>query len=185
MVQNPPSPKWRFASLYIIYKKRLADTLRHRTLICTSYSHCFGIKQYNLSGYSCTTYCFSQTGESIVVCLYWMYMSNFTSIYSNIYLKPLEYLELTFFFCCSYLHDVIYITSFVQIMSILSGKFWWTYLVVRFGETHFFYAFHMTGGLSVWISMSLIFVNSTTQVTICSLHSIELTINRIRKCSWN
>ncbi|XP_074572563.1 uncharacterized protein LOC141829043 [Curcuma longa] len=31
---------------------------------------------------------------------------------------------------CGYLHDVIYITSFVQIMSILSGKFWWTYLVI-------------------------------------------------------
>uniref|UniRef100_A0A9I9E8Z3 Uncharacterized protein n=1 Tax=Cucumis melo TaxID=3656 RepID=A0A9I9E8Z3_CUCME len=30
----------------------------------------------------------------------------------------------------SYMHDVIYITSFVQIMSILSGKFY-TYLVVR------------------------------------------------------
>ncbi|CAL9079978.1 unnamed protein product [Musa textilis] len=30
-----------------------------------------------------------------------------------------------------YLHDLIYITSFVQIMSILSGKFWWTSLVVR------------------------------------------------------
>jgi hypothetical protein len=32
---------------------------------------------------------------------------------------------------CSYLHDVIYITSFVQLMSIISGKFWYTYLVVR------------------------------------------------------
>ncbi|RZC60108.1 hypothetical protein C5167_021868 [Papaver somniferum] len=31
---------------------------------------------------------------------------------------------------CSYLHDVIYITSFVQVMSILSGKFWYTYLVI-------------------------------------------------------
>lgn len=31
---------------------------------------------------------------------------------------------------CSYLHDVIYITAFVQIASIISGKFWWTYLVV-------------------------------------------------------
>ncbi|KAI3926243.1 hypothetical protein MKW98_028379 [Papaver atlanticum] len=29
-----------------------------------------------------------------------------------------------------YLHDVIYITSFVQVMSILSGKFWYTYLVI-------------------------------------------------------
>ncbi|THU74708.1 hypothetical protein C4D60_Mb04t36240 [Musa balbisiana] len=31
---------------------------------------------------------------------------------------------------CGYLHDLIYITSFVQITSILSGKFWWTYLVI-------------------------------------------------------
>ncbi|XP_022153357.1 transmembrane protein 208 homolog [Momordica charantia] len=31
---------------------------------------------------------------------------------------------------CGYLHDVIYITSFVQIMSIVSGKFWYTYLVI-------------------------------------------------------
>ncbi|KAK1553898.1 hypothetical protein Q3G72_005083 [Acer saccharum] len=31
---------------------------------------------------------------------------------------------------CGYFHDVIYITSFVQIMSILSEKFWYTYLVI-------------------------------------------------------
>ncbi|KAJ4733017.1 Transmembrane protein 208 [Rhynchospora pubera] len=31
---------------------------------------------------------------------------------------------------CGYLHDVIYITVFVQIASIISGKFWWTYLVI-------------------------------------------------------
>ncbi|KAK6248163.1 hypothetical protein QUC31_019728 [Theobroma cacao] len=31
---------------------------------------------------------------------------------------------------CGYLHDVIYITSFVQLMSIISEKFWYTYLVV-------------------------------------------------------
>ncbi|XP_034682382.1 transmembrane protein 208 homolog [Vitis riparia] len=31
---------------------------------------------------------------------------------------------------CGYLHDVIYITSFVQIMSIISEKFWYTYLVI-------------------------------------------------------
>ncbi|OAY63604.1 transmembrane protein 208 homolog [Ananas comosus] len=31
---------------------------------------------------------------------------------------------------CGYLHDVIYITCFVQLMSIISGKFWWTYLVI-------------------------------------------------------
>ncbi|KAJ7979563.1 Transmembrane protein [Quillaja saponaria] len=31
---------------------------------------------------------------------------------------------------CGYLHDVIYITSFVQVMSIISGKFWYTYLVI-------------------------------------------------------
>ncbi|OAY46856.1 hypothetical protein MANES_06G033000v8 [Manihot esculenta] len=32
---------------------------------------------------------------------------------------------------CGYLHDVIYITSFVQLTSIISEKFWYTYLVVR------------------------------------------------------
>ncbi|KAM5585021.1 hypothetical protein ABKV19_004415 [Rosa sericea] len=31
---------------------------------------------------------------------------------------------------CGYLHDVIYITSFVQVMSIISGKFWYTYLLI-------------------------------------------------------
>ncbi|XP_043695238.1 transmembrane protein 208 homolog [Telopea speciosissima] len=31
---------------------------------------------------------------------------------------------------CGYLHDVIYITIFVQLMSIISGKFWYTYLVI-------------------------------------------------------
>ncbi|KAJ4972451.1 hypothetical protein NE237_005625 [Protea cynaroides] len=31
---------------------------------------------------------------------------------------------------CSYIHDVIYITSFVQLMSIISGKFWYTYLLI-------------------------------------------------------
>ncbi|CAM8956386.1 unnamed protein product [Rhodiola kirilowii] len=31
---------------------------------------------------------------------------------------------------CGYLHDVIYITCFVQLMSIVSGKFWYTYLVI-------------------------------------------------------
>ncbi|KAG1362615.1 transmembrane protein [Cocos nucifera] len=31
---------------------------------------------------------------------------------------------------CGYLHDVIYITSFVQLTSIISGKFWWTYIVI-------------------------------------------------------
>uniref|UniRef100_A0A2P2JIM4 Transmembrane protein 208 homolog n=2 Tax=Rhizophora mucronata TaxID=61149 RepID=A0A2P2JIM4_RHIMU len=31
---------------------------------------------------------------------------------------------------CGYLHDVIYITSFVQLMSIISDKFWYTYLVI-------------------------------------------------------
>lgn len=39
-------------------------------------------------------------------------------------------------FCGSYLHDVIYITSFVQLSSIISGKFWYTYLVVRSKEDH-------------------------------------------------
>ncbi|XP_042479207.1 transmembrane protein 208 homolog [Macadamia integrifolia] len=31
---------------------------------------------------------------------------------------------------CGYLHDVIYITYFVQLMSIITGKFWYTYLVI-------------------------------------------------------
>ncbi|OEL26909.1 hypothetical protein BAE44_0012076 [Dichanthelium oligosanthes] len=31
---------------------------------------------------------------------------------------------------CEYLYDMIYITVFVQLMSIISGKFWWTYLVI-------------------------------------------------------
>ncbi|XP_048130616.1 transmembrane protein 208-like isoform X3 [Rhodamnia argentea] len=30
---------------------------------------------------------------------------------------------------CEYLHDLIFITSFVQVASIISGKFWYTYLV--------------------------------------------------------
>ncbi|XP_039018976.1 uncharacterized protein LOC120150353 isoform X2 [Hibiscus syriacus] len=35
----------------------------------------------------------------------------------------------------TYFHDVIYITSFVQLMSIISDKFWYTYLVIpAFGE---------------------------------------------------
>eukprot|EP00252_Welwitschia_mirabilis_P013513 TRINITY_DN29718_c0_g1_i1.p1 TRINITY_DN29718_c0_g1~~TRINITY_DN29718_c0_g1_i1.p1 ORF type:complete len:172 (-),score=32.69 TRINITY_DN29718_c0_g1_i1:494-1009(-) len=31
---------------------------------------------------------------------------------------------------CGYLHDVIYITSFVQLGSIISDKFWYIYLVI-------------------------------------------------------
>lgn len=31
---------------------------------------------------------------------------------------------------CSYLHDVLYITVFVQLASILSDKFWFVYLVI-------------------------------------------------------
>ncbi|KAJ0967142.1 hypothetical protein J5N97_024059 [Dioscorea zingiberensis] len=31
---------------------------------------------------------------------------------------------------CGYLHDVIYITSFVQVTSIISGKFWLVFLVI-------------------------------------------------------
>lgn len=31
---------------------------------------------------------------------------------------------------CGYLHDIIYITCFVQLTSIISGKFWYTYLVI-------------------------------------------------------
>ncbi|CAH9109745.1 unnamed protein product [Cuscuta europaea] len=38
---------------------------------------------------------------------------------------------------CGYLHDVIYITCFVQLASILSGKFWYTYLVVSFTFSFF------------------------------------------------
>ncbi|KAK9275543.1 hypothetical protein L1049_022810 [Liquidambar formosana] len=39
---------------------------------------------------------------------------------------------------CGYLHDVIYITCFVQLMSIMSGKFWYTYLVIpAFGAYKF------------------------------------------------
>ena len=37
-------------------------------------------------------------------------------------------------FSCRYIEDVIYITVFVQLMSITSGKFWWTYLVVRYSH---------------------------------------------------
>ncbi|XP_059635990.1 uncharacterized protein LOC132278198 isoform X2 [Cornus florida] len=33
---------------------------------------------------------------------------------------------------CGYLHDVIYITSFVQLTSIISEKFWYIYLVASF-----------------------------------------------------
>ncbi|XVF34333.1 hypothetical protein REPUB_Repub18cG0050700 [Reevesia pubescens] len=31
---------------------------------------------------------------------------------------------------CGYLHDIIYITNFVQLTSIISDKFWYTYLVI-------------------------------------------------------
>ncbi|KAL2898035.1 hypothetical protein RDABS01_039817 [Bienertia sinuspersici] len=31
---------------------------------------------------------------------------------------------------CGYLHDIIYITGFVQITSLISDKFWYTYLVI-------------------------------------------------------
>lgn len=31
---------------------------------------------------------------------------------------------------CSYMHDLLYITSFLQVASILSDKFWWFYLVI-------------------------------------------------------
>ncbi|XP_039057871.1 transmembrane protein 208-like [Hibiscus syriacus] len=31
---------------------------------------------------------------------------------------------------CACLHDIIYITSFVQLASIISNKFWYTYLVI-------------------------------------------------------
>ncbi|CAA6662257.1 unnamed protein product [Spirodela intermedia] len=39
---------------------------------------------------------------------------------------------------CGYLHDVIYITIFVQLASIISDKFWYTYLVIpAFGAYKF------------------------------------------------
>ncbi|KAK9132155.1 hypothetical protein Scep_011683 [Stephania cephalantha] len=39
---------------------------------------------------------------------------------------------------CGYIHDVIYITSFVQLFSILSDKVWYTYLVIpAFGAYKF------------------------------------------------
>jgi hypothetical protein len=31
---------------------------------------------------------------------------------------------------CSYMHDLVYITSFLQVASIVSDKFWWLYLVI-------------------------------------------------------
>jgi hypothetical protein len=31
---------------------------------------------------------------------------------------------------CAYMHDLLYITSFLQVTSILSDKFWWLYLVI-------------------------------------------------------
>ncbi|KMT05582.1 hypothetical protein BVRB_7g168250 [Beta vulgaris subsp. vulgaris] len=31
---------------------------------------------------------------------------------------------------CGYLHDIIYITSFVQLASLISDKFWYTYLAI-------------------------------------------------------
>ncbi|MCO5570864.1 hypothetical protein L7F22_024593 [Adiantum nelumboides] len=37
----------------------------------------------------------------------------------------------------SYLHDVLYITVFVQLSSILSDKFWLVYLVVRLFNIYF------------------------------------------------
>jgi hypothetical protein len=42
-----------------------------------------------------------------------------------------------FFLSCRYLHDVIYITLFVQLASIISEKFWWTYIVVRWFYLNF------------------------------------------------
>ncbi|KAG2315966.1 hypothetical protein Bca52824_019088 [Brassica carinata] len=35
---------------------------------------------------------------------------------------------------CGYLHDVLYITCFVQLASIISVKFWYTYLVVGLSQ---------------------------------------------------
>ncbi|KAM7252687.1 hypothetical protein ACFE04_008196 [Oxalis oulophora] len=40
---------------------------------------------------------------------------------------------------CGYLHDIIYITCFVQVASIISDKFWYTYLVIpAYGAYHSF-----------------------------------------------
>ncbi|XP_020595077.1 transmembrane protein 208 homolog [Phalaenopsis equestris] len=54
---------------------------------------------------------------------------------------------------CSYLHDVIYITSFVQSTSIISDKFWLVYLVIpifaaykSFGIIKGFLSFGSKGG---------------------------------------
>jgi hypothetical protein len=44
---------------------------------------------------------------------------------------------MSFFLPGRYLHDVIYITLFVQLASIISEKFWWTYLVVRWFYLNF------------------------------------------------
>jgi hypothetical protein len=41
------------------------------------------------------------------------------------------------FLSCRYLHDVIYITLFVQLASIISEKLWWTYIVVRWFYLNF------------------------------------------------
>eukprot|EP01018_Ginkgo_biloba_P007302 Gb_11057 [translate_table: standard] len=40
---------------------------------------------------------------------------------------------------CGYFHDVIYITSFVQLTSIISDKFWYTYLVIPSFAAYKFY----------------------------------------------
>ncbi|KAG9455824.1 hypothetical protein H6P81_000332 [Aristolochia fimbriata] len=48
---------------------------------------------------------------------------------------------------CGYLHDIIYITSFVQLTSIISGKFWYTYLVIPG-----FAVYQLSGLIKAWFS---------------------------------
>jgi len=52
---------------------------------------------------------------------------------------------------CSYLHDIIYITSFVQVMSIISAKFWYIYLVVR-SLYSFYFGKHVFRKIFFWVS---------------------------------
>ncbi|KAK9999653.1 hypothetical protein SO802_019256 [Lithocarpus litseifolius] len=52
---------------------------------------------------------------------------------------------------CGYLHDIIYITSFVQVMSIISAKFWYIYLVVRYLYS-FYFGKHVFRKIFFWVS---------------------------------
>ncbi|KAF9662703.1 hypothetical protein SADUNF_Sadunf18G0081800 [Salix dunnii] len=64
---------------------------------------------------------------------------------------------------CGYLHDVIYITSFVQLMSIISGKFWYTYLAKR--EIAFFNVLFRRGNSLV--NSALAFPSGNTRFLLC------------------